>query len=240
MNVRNFSMVLALVAFSASSIFAQTPGTFFWSASGLNSGAMNGAFNGNFNVGDTGSLFLYYDTNANVANDILLGGIDANLALDLGGVVNITGSQVFDFGVAVGGAELFRRWSVEPGGATAGMGAIQNGTVAADGQSVDQFGAINLFGQGIRSANDGSGPFTDTGYDTGATAFLIGRLDFEIVGEGTANLNFLADTQVVSGPIDIGFVDAGASFTAGTTIPEPTSAGLLALGLIGLVARRRR
>jgi hypothetical protein len=231
-------MVLALVAFSASSVFAQ--GTFFWSTSDLNGGASNGAFAGDFNVGDSGSLFLYYSTDGDMANDIGVGGIDANLALDTAGVVNITGSEIFDVAILVGGAPIFRRWSVVPGGATAGNGAIQNGTVSGDGQSIDQMGSVNLFGQGILSANTGGGTFVDEGYDTGAQAFILGRIDFSVVGEGTTNLNFLDSTQVVDGPEDIGFVDAGAQFNVGNAVPEPTSAGLLALGLIGLVARRRR
>ena len=107
-------------------------------------------------------------------------------------------------------------------------------------------GYINLFGEGISQDNDGSGATLDGGYDAGASAFLIGRLDFDVVGaaDSTTDIEF-SQIIVVDGDADIGGAAAlGRVTVAGggdpPKVPEPTTAGLLAIGLAGFVARRRR
>ena len=82
-------------------------------------------------------------------------------------------------------------------------------------------------------------PIADVGH-------LVGRLDLTATGGGDALVTILE--RGPNGILARDFSDITDSTTIGgggitlrvNAIPEPTSAGLLAMGLIGLVARRRR
>ena len=84
--------------------------------------------------------------------------------------------------------------------------------------------------------------FLDTGYDAGADAFLFGRVGIEVVGEGVTDINIaVGDGLIVHNNVALSpSFGAGTITGVGDAIPEPTTAGLLAMGLVGLVARRRR
>ena len=228
MNVRNFAMVLAVVAMSASSVFAQ--GDFFWSTSALNSGATNSAAEVEGEVGDSGSLYLYYST----ANSELDTGAGLDLSFTSNGIVEFTGAQTFDFAVALASdndIEVGARWgdAFGPAGEVSGDAVI----------------GLNAFtvvaGDGIVNGNDGSGAFLDLGFDQGADAFLFAEVTYNLVGDGSTSIDAVAGSiGIVNNGATVTPAFGAANFTVGTTVPEPTSAGLLALGLVGLVARRRR
>jgi hypothetical protein len=229
-NVRNFSLVLALVAFSAGSVFAQD-NVYFAGAEGTPNSAFD---SGELAVGDTGSVFVYWD--ANLSN--LDTGAFLDIVTDTAGVINFTGGETFEFAIEIAGTPVGNRWTDDMGaGGSFGPGELTNG---GEGININAFTVTG--GDGILAANNGT-PFTDQGYDAAADAFLFARLDYEAVGEGTTSLSV---TPGAGGIVNAGAtVDAtfgSATFTVGggPVIPEPTTAGLLAMGLVGLVARRRR
>ena len=125
------------------------------------------------------------------------------------------------------------------GGGSAG----ETGTVSAD--LIDEWNAFTVTGgQGILEANNGSGAFLDEGYDAGADAFLFGVIDFTVIGNNGDSVDLLTsagDGMIVNGGETVDATFGAATINVGgDVIPEPTTAGLLAIGLAGLVARRRR
>jgi len=226
-NVRNFSLVLALVAFSANSVFAQ--GDFFWSFADLGGGATNSFADNTYNVGDMGSAYLYYSTTGPSMSELDTGAF-LDLATTMAGVINITNAETFDYDILVGGTvDVGDRWGDSFG----------PGDVAADGQSasINAFRVVN--GDGIINLNTGP-TFLDGGYDAAAGAFLFGRVDFTAVADGSTGISLAAGSGgIVNDGQTLNPVFGGINITVGA-IPEPTTAGLLAFGLIGLVARRRR
>ena len=82
--------------------------------------------------------------------------------------------------------------------------------------------------------------------DVGANgAFRIAQIDFDIVGGGDADITLAvgpnaffssATPDVLLTPT----LGAGSLTVEAAAIPEPSTAGILALGLVGFVARRRR
>ena len=82
---------------------------------------------------------------------------------------------------------------------------------------------------------------------------MLAQLDYEIVGEGIANFDFiLGDLGVFNDRVGeiVPTLGSATLFVGGTSasgggfdppsIPEPSSAILLILGAAGMVARRRR
>lgn len=238
MNVRKFALVMALVAISSSSVFAQTD--FFWSTFNLNEGATNDDVKVELNNGDTGSLFLYYSTNGPADSNLSVGAF-LDVATSAAGVIQFTRAETFDFNISVSGTPIDKRWLDDMGG---GGSAGETGTVTDD--LIDEWNAFTVTGgQGILETNNGSGAFLDEGYDAGADAFLFGVIDFTVIGNDGDSVDLLTsagDGMIVNGGsvVDASFGLATINVGGGGVIPEPTTAGLLAIGLVGVVARRRR
>ena len=97
MKVLHFSPMFLVVTLSASIVSAQ--GGFFWSSSELNSGAIQESDHvvNNTAVGDTGSLYLYYSTEAS--------DLDTGAGLDLSwtnnDVIAFTSAETFDFNIVL-------------------------------------------------------------------------------------------------------------------------------------------
>ncbi len=224
----SFTKIVAassVVALSAGTALGSGFADFFFSFQNLNSGAVNGHASTTMNVGDTGSLYMYYTTNGPADSDINVGAF-LDIATSVSGVIGFTGSEAYNFDITVGGIDIDDRWQ-----------AFGGGTVSAD--LVDELNAFRVTsGTGILESQNGTGAFVDEGYDAGADAFLFARIDFTALGEG------LVDVFGSSG--DGLIVHDGAPIPAtfgGATIEVVPAPGVLGLGVLGFgvaAVRRRR
>ena len=231
MNVRNFSLVLAIMAMSLSSVSAQ--GDFFFS---FEAGGANEDQKAEMSVGDTGSLYVYWSTNGPADSDLSVGAfIDVFTSAD--GIIEFTAAETFDYQITVAGTPIGNRNLDAMGGG----GSV--GPADTTANFIDEMAAFTVTGgPGILEANNGSGAFLDSGYTASNDGFEWGRIDFMVVGEGSVDVTGAAgDGMIVNGAdvVPAAFTTATIN-VGGDVIPEPTTAGLLAVGLVGLVARRRR
>ena len=194
----------------------------FWSFDSASANA-----EGTGEVGDTGTAFIFVDgLFALDALDLNFTSSDSSVLLLTGGAgtnptFNAVGGMRFDSSVV----------TIDPGA----TGVNDNGNLFA----------VNVAQNGI---NPALGPLFDPDFDAnvgpnGAT--LIASIDYDVVGAGTATLDFSLGSQ---GALQLPDIILDPAFGLGTftgtgggpIIPEPSSAVLLVLGSVGLVARRRR
>ena len=118
------------------------------------------------------------------------------------------------------------------------------GIVNDDGSLTFQATSINQRGLGSPGFNT-----FDQGFDIDASQFQLASFDYSIVGIGSTDFTLVTtDSDVFAGPTGFLTIPEGVSLNptfgsaslTGTAVPEPSTAGILALGLIGFVARRRR
>ena len=229
MKLKALSFALALAFFTANGLFAQ--GDFFFSFS---EGGPNEDQAMNFDLGDSGSLYLYWSTNGPADSDLSVGAF-VDIFTTSSGVIQFTSAETFDFGINIAGTPIGNRWLDENGGGGS-VGPAES--VAAD--FINELSAFTVTGgPGILEANAGN-PFLDEGYNADNDGFLFGRIDFDVIGVGTTAVTGAAgEGQIVNGDtvVDATFTTATISVSK---IPEPSAVALLSLGLTVLVARRRR
>ena len=228
MKIKNFSLVLAIVAMSVSSASAQN---FFWSLSDIGGGAANSDLTIDTNASPSGTVFLYYADNGQAITE----GLDLDFTWTNNDVVEFTAAETFEADITFGpgGPPINDRWGDNFGPAS-----------DVQANSVSGFTTVNVVnGTGIQPEhapgvlNDDGFDLVDTLYDTSNNSFLIGSINYNTLTD--AETSILVSGLVVDGGADIGASFSGLTF-AGAAIPEPSTAGLLALGLVGLVSRRRR
>ena len=110
-------------------------------------------------------------------------------------------------------------------------------TTSADG-STGRFIGVGIQGLGVSSVLADFDPTFDAGLD----AFLLGTVEFDLVGAGVVDFGLEASGNgVLSGGVLVDPVFGGpVTVNNLTAVPEPSSAILLALGFAGFAARRRR
>ena len=211
--MKNLLLVLAIMAMSVGSAHGQVGDLFFSFESG---GATVDNPRGAFNPGDTGSVFVYY-----IGTSDLDSGATFELSTDAGGVINFTGGEVFN---NPAGADGLPRWSTV------------DATLSDDLQVVE--GAfINLPPLTPNVGVDVDNPTLDADFDPATNSFGIARADFEVVGEGLTNISISGQFVSSGAALDL---TLGSITIDSAAIPEPTSAGLLAVVAAGLIGRRRR
>ena len=207
-------MLLATVilSFSAASGLAQD--VFVTFGNGVSS-------TGRAEVGDSGQAFVY------VANGIPVGNFNFDYFLADSSVIEFTDASILNSPIGLDGA-FGIRFDISESPKT-----VEPNPTSTSGR---------FFGTSIRGTSRGINPAFadfDAGFDADLDAFLLGTIDFDVVGNGVAEI-----TLGPSGDFtDLGFTSTSLSLGQGTLIvgvPEPTTMGVLALGLVGYVARRRR
>ena len=140
-------------------------------------------------------------------------------------VAAITGGTGLNPGIGPGGA-FGVRFDVDP--------TVE--TTSADG-STGRFIGVGILGLGVSSAFADFDPTFDAGLD----AFLLGTVEFDIVGLGEVDFGLEASGNgILAGGALVDPVFGGPVTLTFGAVPEPSSAILLALGFAGFAARRRR
>ena len=221
--LKRFLLAVATVACCSTSIFAQDVFLSFDNDALTTSTTLSS--------GSTGTGFVFS------AEGLVHRGFDLFVNGSDGAVAQFTDAEVFVNGATP--ADPLPSFGIGPVLRFDG----ENSTVNGDGTQFD-FNAGALLGVGV----DGGTQFDPAVAGVGV---LLGEFEFTVDAAGSSTFS-LAFNDIRSpgfgftdengfGAEDTTEIGSGITVTVeGAAIPEPTSTGLLAMGLIGLVARRRR
>ena len=188
---------------------------------------------------NSGSAFLYVRNGFDVLSlDLVVSSSDDS-------VLELTSGTLLNSNVGSGATRFL----------AAGAGLDADGTLGLLALALGDTDFFPVASLGVRSVLSG----TDEGFDPVAIAFLLGEINYNIVGEGVASLEIsygLNDLLVpeTPGPIVLnpdgdlpGVLVAeedvalgAATLTVVTAVPEPSTVGLLAFGFVGILVRRKR
>ena len=171
------------------------------------------------NVGDTGTAYIFSD------GEFAFDAADLNLTSSDSAVLLLTGGLTFNDEYSVVGGRSFN-----------------SSEVTTDGAGGGNLFSVSITENGINPGLNQFNPhFEEDVGPNGAT--LLASVDYSIASAGEATLGFEVGTQGVLQLPDTlvvpTFGDATLS-AVGAAIPEPSSAALLVLGSLGLIARRKR
>ena len=202
---------------------------FFWSTQDLLDGATNSDALLELAPGESGSLFLYYTVNG-PANSNLDTGAFLDVATTSTGVVEFTTAETFDFDIRVSGQPVTRRWTNFNG---EGGSAGETGTVSAD--FIDEWHAFTVTGGGIAVSK----VFFDQGFDSGADAFLFGRVDFVATDFGSTDLILESGDGLIVNNGQVVPATFGAATIVVAGVPEPSGLLIAIVLLFGCTIQRR-
>ena len=230
-NFRTIVLAIAIIAVGFGSAVAQSD--FFFS---FDQGGPNADQSATFNVGDTGSLWIYWSTNGPADSSLNVGAFIDLLSSNTG-VIEFTQAETFDYDITVGGVDIGNRWLDDNGGG----GSIGQTADSITADFIDELHAFTVQNSGIEETNNGSGVFLDTGYTASNDGFEFGRIDFNVIGFGETSVTGAAG----DGGIVTDAVTVPAAFSTATisvqNVPEPgtTVLSCIGLGVIALRSRRR-
>lgn len=220
-----FAVVAAMAVLPA--IASAGVSDIFVSFSGFGDGdAATNTMNVDLTEGSSGTAYIW-------VNDTF--SLDTGAFLDITNtdtsVLQFTGATVFNPDIVVtGGTPVDSRWqSFDSGDITAGF--------------IDELNAFAVTdGTGILPSQTTGNTFSDELHDPSSNAFLFASIDFDVVGEGSADIFLgIGDGLIVDDNVELSPNFGAANVLVKPAgIPEPTSAVVLMLGAFGLVARRRR
>ncbi|MEM9409633.1 MAG: dockerin type I domain-containing protein [Planctomycetota bacterium] len=184
--VQFFTLAIASVLGISQSMVAQSD--MFWSIHDLNDGAVNGGLSVEADIGETFSAFLYWGP----VNSVVDTGMLMTFISSAPNTAKIIGGETFDFDINLIVDEnppipLGVRW-----GQNFGPGNVEN-----DGETIYLSAFTVASGDGIRDFNTGPVLF-DAGYDPAADAFLIARVDFEVLTAGEAEILLQSDYNIAN------------------------------------------
>jgi len=216
------------------------PNVFYLSDKGPGESASLGNPDITMNLGETKTLYVWA-----VPVEKLVS-CDFDLVSSDAAVLQATSGQTENPDILVGTTDVGQRWD--------GVGGTFTGDLFnfANGAGVSEYG--------LDAANDGSGTFTDAGYDPTAQAFLYARVAIQATGLGVTDLDLLihdnkivahgktsatTEVQLGSGETAILYgneVGVYSEFHDGkvTVVPEPGTLALLAIGGLGVLLRKKR
>ena len=229
--LKRFLFSVAMLSVCATSAFAQDVFIAFEQGAAI---GVDGARNtdGTIDAADApGTAFVFVNSTRGI------GALDFDITVADDSVVSITGVNILNSGQQLPGTPeggLGVRFDVNPD--------------TGEQESVTEFTSTSarLFATSIRGTSNGinTGFFTlDSDADVAGSAFLLGTVDFDLVSNG------VADFEISGTSADNAFTSFDATFqggsvtvtgVSGNAVPEPSTMGILALGLVGFVARRRR
>ena len=199
---------------------------FFWSLQGFEQGAVNSDLTVNTNANPAGTVFLYYFDNGQSITE----GFHFDFFWDNDGVVAFTAAETFEadilLDIGTDLVDLDDRWGDFSGPAS-----------DVTPNFVEGFLTVNVVGgTGIQPTNvpgvlDSLGlDFVDSLYDTTASAFLVGSIDYKTVSDGKTSLQRSGGYYVYASFNDLIF----------TGVPEPTSTFCLIITALLAVRRKER
>jgi hypothetical protein len=120
-------------------------------------------------AGQSGSLYLWLE------NTTQLRSVAYDLTSGTAGKINLTGVEVYTPDLLAGGTPIGQRWNLP----------VAAGTVAGDGQSITNFGAVNVDKAGLTVATR----TFDALWDATASAALVAKINFNAVAAGSTVLS---------------------------------------------------
>ena len=185
--IKNILVAAAILLASPAFVSAQDV---FWSFSSTSATSSSSP-----SVGDSGSAYIF--SNGPFGFDAL----DLNFSTSDSSVIQFTGGEAFN-------------------PAFIGLTGTRFSSALLTVDSTTNTGNLFTLNFGQNGVNPNSGPFFDPGFDLGVGPFgavLLARVDFDIVGAGTADLNFALGLQ---GAIQLPITPLFPSFGSATLTAE--------------------
>ncbi len=221
--------ILATFAFSAPS-HAGVVNDIYISFSNFGDGGAAGNTMAELQVGQSGSAYIWVNDTYSIDTGAFMDVFNDNT-----GAIRFTASEVFNPDILLLGDPFDSRW--QPPNDEGENPGFDGGTVS-DGLIDEMRGFRVNIGRGILPSQTTGNPLEDVLHDPSSNAFLFARIDFEAVGAGTSNFSLgIGDGLIVNDGQELQPFFGEASVNV---VPEPTSTGLMVIGLIAMGIRRRR